>query len=321
MKIPERVSLRDSIFMAKAIIFPAKGIGDALLMMIASQSLQQHGYHPIMCHPYLPQLQSWFPRHEISNLEKTAFCLDRADLILLENDNSSFSKELILQRSSGKLSQLSVLYPTYSAKKHGPLHPLDLAFDPTQSMADNIAQSMARLLSLPLSSKNNGLIPPPNLIHRKENRRVLIHPTSSDPKKNWTPQQFLLLGHKIHSLGYEVQFITSIQEHASWQTHLQARFPLVSFPCLSELAAWIYESGYLIGNDSLAGHLASNLNIPTLILADDAKRMRLWRPGWLKGEVLTPPLWLPGKIRKMRWQPWVPTYKALRSFHKLLRSA
>ena len=95
------------------------------------------------------------------------------------------------------------------------------------------------------------------------------------------------------------------------------------FKSLKEVAAFLYESGYLIGNDSGLGHLASNLNIPTLTISGNPKRVRLWRPDWALNHVVTIPFPLPNfkgirmRVRENFWQHFIPVARTLKAFRKL----
>ncbi len=280
--------------MPKAAVEPSRGIGDALLMMVASHQLLKAGYEVTTFHPHLGQLQRWFPGHRFSSepLSNPA----SFDLVILENDNSPRIK---------KGENVSVFYPTYSPAKHGALSPLDQVFDAEKPMAENIAVCIADLLKLKQISKDNGLTVPENLIHRLHEKRILIHPTSSAVEKNWTKEKYLRLAKHLEKRGYNPLFAVHAEESAEWN-----RVPAMVFSHLDPLACFLYESRVLIGNDSLLGHLASNLDLPTVILANDAKRMRLWRPGWRPGAVLTPPDWAP----KRYWKHFISVRKVLRAF-------
>ncbi|MES2122923.1 MAG: glycosyltransferase family 9 protein [Chlamydiota bacterium] len=301
--------------MKKAIVLPALGIGDALLMMIASHQLKCAGYLVTTCHPLLGELSSWFPGHAI---DASAPDLSEADLILVENDNS----EKVRALREMHRPRLSLFYPTYSEKKHGPLHSNDRAFDRNRSMADNIAEATASLLSLPLPSKDNGIAPPEPLTHQKNARQVLIHPMSREHAKNWHPQNFLDLAKQLRKKDFNPLFCVGPHEREQWEHIEEEGFELARIPRLADLAALIYESGYVIGNDSLIGHLASNLNIPTLIIANDAQRMRLWRPGWLQGSLVLPPAWLPNfkfcRWKEDRWKDFISPAKVIRAFERIV---
>ena len=184
-------------------------------------------------------------------------------------------------------------------------------------MADNIARAIAQLLKKQTGSKDNGITVPHGLIHRYYGQRVVIHPTSSLQSKNWHRSSFLKLAHSLEKKGFEPVFVAGPQERGEWKDS-------PPFASLSDLARFLYESGYVIGNDSLIGHLASNLGVPTLIIADNAERMRLWKPGWFPGKVVTPPSWVPnGKLLRLRekyWQHFVTQHKVLSVFDQLARS-
>ncbi len=301
--------------MKTAAVLPALGIGDALLMMIASHQLKMEGYHVTTFHDALPELSDWFPGHELRACSEST--LETFDLIIAENDNSPKIKEL-LDRFRPRLS---LFYPTYSSSKHVPLSVQDFAFDPDLTMAENIAEAMASLLELPVASKKNGIVPLPGLVHRIKKERILIHPTSRVFSKNWKAKKFLQLAHRLKSQGFDPLFCVGPNEKMEWKQIKEEGLALAEAPTLSALAGLIYESGYLIGNDSLAGHLGSNLGIPTLIVANDEKRMRLWRPGWQTGHLVLPPPYLPNwKLLRQNWQSFIPVGKVLESFDDLVRS-
>lgn len=110
-------------------------------------------------------------------------------------------------------------------------------------------------------------------------------------------------------------------ERKEWLSLLNNRFLLPEFPTVSELAAYLYESHFLIGNESGTGHLASNLGIPTLIVAGCPKQMILWRPGFLLGQVITPPSYIPNfkflRLREKKWQTFISPRRILKAFDKM----
>ena len=274
----------------KVAIIPSKGIGDALMMMIASEHLKKAGCTVTTVYPKLRELQDWFPGHTFEARE--TFSSD--EWIIAQNNNLPHI-DLLKERYR---SHLSIFYPTYSYSKHGFITPLDRVFDETKTMADNIASAIHSLSSYP-SSKESGLTPPSHLSHRLYPKRVLIHHTSSLPEKNWLKSRYDTVFKGLQKRGFEPVFVPE-------------------FPTLSELAAFVYESGFVIGNDSLVGHLASNLFIPTLIIADQFERMRLWRPGWHPGSVVTATKKLPQwKIFRNNWQYFISSSRVLNIFDKI----
>ncbi len=302
--------------MKSAAVLPALGIGDALLMMIASNQLLSHGYHVTTFHNSLPQFAPWFPGHNLQPLPPLE-TLASFDLILVENDNSPFIKELL----RAFRSKLSIFYPTYKQAKHAPLSSCDRIFDSDLPMADNIAIAVASLIGedTPIS-KENGLTPPSIRSPKKE--QILIHPTSRVPSKNWKMRGFIEVARGLQKRGFNPLFCISPAELGAWEFVKNLGFSLNAPSSLSDLAALVYDSFAVIGNDSLTGHLASNLGIPTLIIANEEKRMRLWRPGWLKGHLVLPPAYLPNWkplcLREKHWQSFITPSKVLRDFDKML---
>ncbi len=303
--------------MKTAAVLPALGIGDALLMMIASHQLKGAGYQVTTFHPALPELSSWFPGHELRPCiqELTPF-----DLIVVENDNSPKIKQWI----ETLRPRLSIFYPTYLSSKHSPLSIRDFAFDPNQSMADNIAEAVASLLDLPVPFKENGIVPLPGLVHRHKKEQILIHPTSRVPAKNWKAEKFIKLARRLKSKGFQPLFCVGPAELSEWKKIEGKGFEIAEAPTLSDLAKIVYESGYVIGNDSLVGHLGSNLCVPTLTIANEEKRMRLWRPGWQKGQLVLPPPYLPNwkffRLREQKWQNFISVNRVLAAFDQLYSS-
>ena len=115
----------------------------------------------------------------------------------------------------------------------------------------------------------------------------------------------------------------SPQERHEWES--EKELEILHTPCLKTLATYLYESGFFIGNDSGLGHLASNLKIPTLTIAGNAKQIKLWRPDWSLGQVVTPLFLLPNfkglhlSLRDNFWQHFIPIRRTIKAFQKLVK--
>ncbi|MCI5053009.1 MAG: hypothetical protein MRY21_07760 [Simkaniaceae bacterium] len=290
----------------KAAVITAKGFGDGLMMMIASHRLLNEGYEVTTYNPHLYQMQEWFPDHKFAI---TPDDIEEYDLIVLQNDNSAQSKAIICDYRIGRLSNLSVFYPTHEPHKHGPLTSWDQKFDASVPMTNNIAAAISSLLDLPEVSKNNGLVVPAHL--ERNPKRVIIHPTSTTPLRTWTRSKFISLGKWLLTQGLTPCFITSPSEWSQWHELRKLGFEVPLLKNLSEVAATVYQSRFMIGNESGISHLASNLGLPTLVVCGNAKRIALWRPGWYAGSVVTPPNWVPNikglRLRDNKWQHFIST--------------
>ena len=303
-----------------AAVIPSTGIGDALLMMVASHTLFKKGYEVITYHPKLQELQEWFACHQF----KPTFSLDElqsCDLVILQNNNAERVSELLEARNKGTLPHLSIFYPTYKEGKHPPLDANDRVFDGKQTMVENIANGAASLLQEELRSTDNGLIVLKELTYRLYPKRIVIQPLSTDPKRTWLQSRFIKLAKKLSQRGFHPVFTLTPnqQEDPRWQ---ESGIEVPSFNSLSELTSYVYESGFVIGNDSLLPHIASNLNVPHLVIGHLEDHMRLWQPGWLKGKLIMPPHWAPNikffRSRDTHWKQWITVKEVLRRFDELL---
>lgn len=288
-----------SVCMKCVAVICARGLGDALLSMILSHNLSLSNVQVTTFSSVLYELREWFP-----------------------------SQTLLPYPSSATLEKTFSIFDTVIAADHNPLTPQydfksrliflkESQFDRTVSMADNLQDICRTRLSLPYCEKNNGLIIPTGLSWRLHPQRVVIHPTSTNIKKNWPAEKFIQLGHKLEKRGFTPFFCVSPAERNIWLKKVPAeQLPL--FPTLHELASFVFESGSMIGNDSGTGHLASALHIPTLSLFARESYSRLWRPGWGKGSVVTPPNFLPGaRLKQKYWKHLLSVRKVQQAFFKM----
>ena len=249
--------------MKKIAVIPARGIGDSLLMHIVSHTLSLEGCDVTTFTDHLEGFGPWFSNNSFEPQTNILPSLQDFDSVILQHDNSLLSKTI---KSSHK--RVFCFYGSFNKEKHGSLTPLDYICNPKQSMRQNISSAIDQWFHLP--SYENGLLPPPGLIHQKHTRRIAIHPGSSSPHKNWDLARFNTLSNLLKEEGYNPVIL-----------------PI--FPSLASLASFIYESKAFIGNDSGPGHLASCLNIPSLIIGESHKQMLLWKPDWLPPTIATPP--------------------------------
>lgn len=311
--------------MKTAAIVCAQGMGDGLLMMIVAHQLKRAGYTPTIYHNHVNELSLLFedvtilPHPPLESLKKT---LNPFDRVIIENDNSERAWHLFKLRDQKKLDNLSFFFPTPCRKYETG----DFLFNPKLSVASNLRIGCEKALQLSKATKDNGIKLPSGKTYRKFPARIVIHPTSQDPKRNWRPSQFLRLAKLLKKEGFLISFTVSPSERKEWLHVEKEGFMLPPFANLGEVAAYLYESGFLIGNDSGIGHLASNLQIPTLTISGNPKRVRLWKPDWHHGSVVTLPFPLPNfkgihfRFRENFWQHFISVPRTLRAFHLLKES-
>ncbi|QZA58804.1 glycosyltransferase family 9 protein [Candidatus Rhabdochlamydia porcellionis] len=310
--------------MKKAAIICAQGLGDVLLMMIVAHQFKLSGYQTTVFHNHTKELTFLFkdvcflPYPSLDRLEETLASFER---VIIENDHSKRAYDLFRLREAKKLNNLTFFFPTTSPKfQEG-----DFLFDPQLPIASNICRACQTVLQIQNATKENGIYVPKGTRCRFA-KRIVIHPTSNDPKRNWFSSQFLALAHRLKNEKYSISFFVSPSERVDWLHVEKQGFQLPFFSDLSQLSTYLYESGFFIGNDSGIGHLASNLGIPTLTISGNPKRVRLWRPDWHTGHIVTLPFPLPNfkglylPIRENFWQYFISVSRTLNAFYKLRES-
>lgn len=277
----------------------ASGLGDALLSMVIAYNLAQTGFRVTTFSSILCELKDWFPSTPIlphpshENFYSTFAAFDT----VIAADHSMISEAHCFD------NHLIVLNEN--------------AFDKTKTMVENLRLVCSHQLQLIGAEKSNGVKPPASLKWRLHSQRVILHPSSSDAKKNWPASKYIALARELEKEGYDPYFCVSPLEHIEWKNAVSVK-RLPFFPQLDTLAAFIYESGYLIGNDSGLGHLASALNIPTLSLFARKGYSNLWRPGWGFGRVVSPPPILPGSYLKQKyWKDLLSVGRVRKAFMKV----
>ena len=291
--------------MARIAVISAQGIGDALILSIASRHLQGLGHEVTTFSRHLPLFRNWLIPGRYEPVLKD---LGSFDAIILQHDNSPLAKEIVALRPT---VAVYIFYTNYRTSKHGPLlEGFDFPFDETRSMVENTVQGLKVLFGGNVQ-KFNAIYPPPGLIFRKHPKRIVIHPTSTSEEKNWPREKFLQLAHALEKKGFEPVFSVSPQERNNWSSPL--------FPSLGDLANFLYESGGFIGNDSGPAHL----NIPALVISGQERRAKLWRPDWGPAECLHAPRYLPNfkhfRLREHKWKQFITTRSVLNKFKLMLK--
>ena len=193
-------------------------------------------------------------------------------------------------------------------------------FGKNAPFAQRVASFCRDALDLANATTHNGLTIPDNLSYRKNHKRIVIQPTSAREHKNWLPNKFLKLAEKLQKHGWHPVFCVAPNEYSTWHKKIKSIFPLLKSNDLKQVAAFIYESGFVIGNDSGIGHLASNLQIPSLTIYRRLNQLFLWRPGWFINNVVTPPFKMPF-FHRYTWKHMLYMKRALKAFYSLVAHA
>ncbi len=169
-------------------------------------------------------------------------------------------------------------------------------------------------------SKKPPFVAPDGLLHRRHRKRIVVSPDSAGPeKKNWHPASFLKLCHRLKALGYIPEIVVAPVNHASWVKLAGKTFNVPRFDDIGELAAYFYESGVVVANDSGNGHLASFLGIPVVTIHRKQNPLFHWRPDWEPGIVVCPSLSLPWGKTSL-WKYFVRPARVAAAVERLQRS-
>jgi heptosyltransferase III len=277
-------------------------IGDSLLMMTIARNLQKNGIAVTVFGRQIHSLRDWFPDVE------TQDDLDAGDLAA---KLSGFDRVIQMHRNK-PFAGLEYAHPRVILLDH------ICRVRSSHSMADRLARFCQEEFGWVSAHKSNGMTAPAGLHHRKYPLRVAIHPTASTVDKCWLPARFIRLAIKLRELGFSPGFVVAPQERADWIHIERLGLVLPDLGSLDNVAKWVFESGWFIGNDSGIGHLASSLHIPTLSLFMRRGIAHTWRPDWGAGQVLIGSTYLPtGFLKERYWKYMLSVRQVSRAFDEM----
>ncbi len=285
-------------------VFSCLGLGDGLIALVLSNNLQRNGYEVDTFHPSLTGLQSFFPHLPIFSFPEKVGEYDHYFVIYEK------TPWMLRVLEECPRDSLKILNPIATLKNDYPYWEVG-RFQGDKPFATNLYIYCRDILKLKETVRDNGIIGKDG---RKYPKRVVIHPTSSRPGKNWPREKFLELADKLKKEGYEPVFCVSPKEKAEWP---EGR----DFPNLAEMAQFVCESGYMVGNDSGIGHLASSFGLPTVTICRSPLAGNFWRPAWAHSEILYPPQWVPNlkglRLRDKYWKSWISVNRVLSAWRTL----
>lgn len=307
---------------SRAGVFCHNGLGDGVNCLLLSNNLHLNGWKVDTYQNLIGSMQNWFPQLSVQSypgIEELPRILNAYDwFFVVHNDTFPFVQQLIQEGKRRFPDRLKVIYLYPSKNIVNEPYYSDCLTDPALSIAENMRLFCERILHLPKISRSNGFIPLTGIISRKYPKRIAIHPTSARETRNWPKEKFLQFAKDLKEEGFELVFIPGTKE--GWE---DLGFEIALFPSLDLLARYLYESGFLIGNDSGLGHLASALGVPTLTFCRRKTWANMWAPSFHKGIVVTPSSWIPNirglRLRDRYWKKFISVGKARRAFERLCR--
>jgi hypothetical protein len=294
----------------KIALFPCLGLGDGLIAAALASNLARQGHQVEMFHPLLPQLQPLFPDLKFFGRPESVDELSHDKWIFF------YEKLPWMQEAMSACPEKNlILNPIATPNRDYPFWE-EGEFDGNRPFLENLLEYARKKWKVENPTKEIGIALPETVTPKKYPNRVIIHPTSSRAGKNWSKKKYLDLAKMLRNRGYGPSFVLSQKEQEDWP-----EVSVPSFADLCEVAHYVAESGFMIGNDSGIGHLASCLGVPTLTICRSLLSAKFWRPAWARGEIVVPPRWVPNikglRLRDQKWQAFVSTQTVYRAFESL----
>jgi ADP-heptose:LPS heptosyltransferase len=289
----------------KIALIPGNRIGDDLIAMVLAYNIAKNGFDVTIFSSIIYGLKEIFPKYKIEKfpgIKNAKKALSKYDILIYQhNDNMSKDSSFPYSQNQKKL----ILYgaPIYMK---------------TKNLVDVYVDVCEDILKLSKIKRSNGVIYPKSSMFRIYKNRVIIHPTSCDITRSWPRDKFLKVADWLIKKGYDPVFVVSPLEECDWN-NIATKYKLKVFDKLINLAHYIYESGYMIGNDSGVGHLASTLAIPTITLCMRPKIAKRWQPAFSPNIILLPCLPLPGpQLKLLLWTKLISCSRIFRAFRKMI---
>ncbi len=313
----------------KAAVICNSGLGDAVISLMISNNFHLNGWECDTYHDGIRVLQNWFPHLQVIGYpspDKVQDFVGKYDMIVVFHSLSSdFVLDLISYGKKESPQKIKVIYPYPSKNLVKEPYYSDSLFDVNIPMGRNLDRFCKDILKLENVSKKNGFYPPKKLENRKYSKRVVLHVKSSREGKNWPRDKYVKLALHLKKLGFDPIIVAGgPKDEGDWREYIAPyNLEMPTFNSLDALASYIYESGYMIGNDSGIGHLASSLNLPTVIISRRKSVARFWMPFWAESKTVSPYSLIPNirgfRLRDRKWKSFITVKRVLRAFKSICK--
>ncbi len=322
--VVSRISKKKGVMDQKrCAIFSCLGLGDGLIALTLSNNLFQNGLQTMTFHPFLHSLQDWFPYLPMQGFphkERLLLELEGYHRFYIFFEKSQRMQQVIDFCNTNFPDRTLIINPI-ATKNTDYMYWENARFNGALPFVDNIQNFCRDIVKLCSITKENGIQATPSFMQNRFPKRIVIHPTSSRQGKNWPKEKFIKVAEKLKKKGFDPCFILTQEERKDWPC---TNFPTPDLVDLRDLAGFICESGWMIGNDSGIGHLASCLGLRTLIISRSSKTSCFWRPSWSPGSVVHPSNLIPNikglRWRDRHWKTWISISKVVRAFGLLVNA-
>lgn len=314
-------------------LIPSKGMGDGLLQLLWARIFQDNGYRVICYQDFVAQLEPWFDDLEVRPLGQIYEPVDEDHPVAVwfdvgsdfEPSRTKFSASLLhfpycLSRSWQPPSDIRSPYTgndqLFRQMRKSPYNVYNRK--KKSLIVEDIRWFCREFLKLEVADGHGSPIKNELLtsVVAPENRRVLIHPLSSNPIKNWHLHGFVETADLLKARGWEPVFTFSPAEETEVVPAIEGRHEWLLSSSISDLADGYRSACALIGNDSGNGHLASCLGLPVLTILNTPKHNYRWRPCWKANRLISG--YIPFKFSQQNWHRTLSAQRVVRAFEKLM---
>ena len=271
--IPLRDRLRDPATDFGFVASPR--IGDSLVSMVVVENLRRAGRSITVWGDHRHAIRRWCPEADIRPVPEPAGRAEawRAHDLLLH------FRPLDVREGTRSFHDGVVVLDDLPEHR-GPL----------VDMVTLHQQVSGSLFGVEGAGRDTGLRPPDDLEvgEAVDPSRIMIHPTASDPRRQWHPRRFVEVASRLRDRGWRPEFTTHPSEVDATGWIEEAGFPRFATGDLDALAVRLSGAAAFFGSDSGVAHLASCVGLPFVTLYVRRKVAIRWKPGWSRGEAVRP---------------------------------
>ncbi|MGE4439402.1 glycosyltransferase family 9 protein, partial [Achromobacter sp.] len=214
-----------SIATGKLALVLSNRLGDTLYQMTLANNLRKAGHDLSVYGVHGHALRKWFPDFDIQPLPADITGLAGYDTIVQMDPDSPFD------------GLTRVCRRFLSTKEWGKIRAAPRKHLSPNGILDEFRRFALDAFGLTEWQHENGLRAPAGLQARRHDKRVILHPTSSEAERCWTPGKYVIVARRLRAMGYEPTFVLAPSERAFWLPLLeQARAGLIEAPTIDGVA-------------------------------------------------------------------------------------
>ena len=311
--------------MKKYCIIPCPGLGDGLVALTLSYNLYLNNYQATTYHNTLIDLKQWFPHfvikpfQNIMRAENIEEYLNSYTKIFFFHDDESPILPILKKINQANANKVYMLKPNYAIKKKTSSFIYDSFFKSNITIPENIAFFCKKILRFSKTSISNGIKYPSSSPNNKD--RFILHITASKKSREFPLRKYLKIIKFLQLKKFKPIIVMTNAEKKRFD-FTSPSLPIKTFNNLNDLSHYIYNSGYMIGNDSGIGHLSASLNLKCIIFFRSYRACFFCKPAWSIIETIYPNKFIPNfhklRIRDKYWKSFIRTKAIIKKIKKII---